>query len=389
MIFQLPPIGELYIYLLFFVGLYFIVLDSLNSRSMRRSSAPPLLEFGPLVSVLIPARNEEENIERCVNSLSNQTYKNYEILVLDDNSEDRTGEILKKLAAGQQNLRVLQGKPLPEGWNGKPFAMKQLVEAANGEILLMTDADTVHEPTSVSWAASNIIGVQGREGVEMVSGYTKQIFGSLGEFISVMAMFMLTSFFIPIFLNRKSKAISFSVAVGQYIVIKKLTVQKTNVFEALRSKTGEDIFMARFIKFWGFKTRFAELEGQCSCRMYKGYKEAVRGIGKNIFDFFENRSWVMLLIIALIFFFMSLPFPLLVYDIIRFCILGGQFPSVLLAANVLYTIAWTITLKSHKLPLWSGLLWPLGMLNLMVMGFYSWFSSLFGKGYIWKGRKVG
>ena len=125
-----------------------LVLISLsNWRVLRRMDryrwAGRLLR----VSVLVPARNEEANISNCVRSLLAQDYPDFEVVVLNDGSTDRTGEILAELAGAR--LRVLEGADLPEGWLGKNWACHQLAEAADGEIILFTDADTRHGPQSV------------------------------------------------------------------------------------------------------------------------------------------------------------------------------------------------------------------------------------------------
>ena len=96
------------------------------------------------VSILVPARNEEANIELCVASLLKQAYPEFEVIVLNDNSSDSTGEILQRLAAANPHLTILDGSPLPNGWVGKNWACHQLARAATGTLLLFTDADTDH-----------------------------------------------------------------------------------------------------------------------------------------------------------------------------------------------------------------------------------------------------
>src|SRR3972149_1006586 len=98
----------------------------------------------PLVSILIPARNEAENIKRCLRSLLKQDYPNIEILVLDDNSDDGTSISVKKLAEKDKRIRLIAGKPLKKGWLGKCYACWQLSKYAKGKYLIFTDADTLH-----------------------------------------------------------------------------------------------------------------------------------------------------------------------------------------------------------------------------------------------------
>ena len=113
------------------LGVYFFCLSVINALWLVKESRPADLTDEPFVSVLIPARDEEAHIEQCIQSFMHQTYTNYEVLVLDDNSTDKTAEILGRLQAlYPDKLKVFQGLPLPPDWRGKPFAMKQLCKQA-------------------------------------------------------------------------------------------------------------------------------------------------------------------------------------------------------------------------------------------------------------------
>lgn len=101
----------------------------------------------PFLSIVVPARNEERQIEQCVRSLLAQRYPRFEVIAVNDRSEDRTGEILERIAAQDQRLRVIHGETLPGGWVGKPWALMQGADVALGDWLLFTDADTLHSRT--------------------------------------------------------------------------------------------------------------------------------------------------------------------------------------------------------------------------------------------------
>ncbi|MEO6788580.1 MAG: glycosyltransferase, partial [Chthoniobacteraceae bacterium] len=134
------------------------ILANLSSFNGLRPAEPP--ENPPLVSILVPARNEQRSIEECVGSLLRQDYPNCEVIVLDDHSDDATGAIVERLfanAAGEHSglkTRLLHGQPLPEGWTGKNWACHQLAQAARGEFLFFTDADTEHAPGTVTAAVA-------------------------------------------------------------------------------------------------------------------------------------------------------------------------------------------------------------------------------------------
>jgi len=110
------------------------------------------LPQSPSISVCVPARNEERDIEACLVSLLQQDYPDFEVIVIDDNSTDATPKILRSLKEQYPDLIILNGKPLAEGWYGKPFALHQATQRARGELLLCTDADPVVEPFALTSA---------------------------------------------------------------------------------------------------------------------------------------------------------------------------------------------------------------------------------------------
>ncbi|MFA7129360.1 MAG: glycosyltransferase family 2 protein, partial [Sphaerochaeta sp.] len=149
------------------LGLWATLLSFSNRRYMERlKKATPQVE-DILVTIAIPARNEEANIVRCVSSLMQQSYKHIEILVLDDNSTDATAKLVEELALTDTRIHLLKGKPLQDGWRGKLYGMQQLFEESKGKYILYTDADTIHSPDSVQYGL-NIIE---HEQASMLSGY--------------------------------------------------------------------------------------------------------------------------------------------------------------------------------------------------------------------------
>jgi chlorobactene glucosyltransferase len=373
-------ISPFYFPVLLAMTVYFFILSLANHYEMWRFTSASQIFDGPMVSVLVPARNEEQNIERCLNSLRNQFYTKYEILALNDNSTDNTLEIMNRIAASDSKVRVINGKPLPDDWYGKPYALHQMTGAAKGEIFIFTDADTIHTPTSIAWAVTNMHDLK----ADMISGYVGQIFFTFGEIVTVPLMFFLTGFAIPLFLNRYTKLSWFSAAIGQFIVVRKTVFDAIGGCVSFKKKTIEDIYMSRYIKSKGYHTRFLNITEHVKCRMYNGYQAAVEGIGKNIFDFLGKSSFLIFLIMLLILFFLVLPFPLLF-----FCIaVSSPWTWYVIASVALHTLTWLFMFLGQRLNWWYGFLWPLMFINLIHMGLLSWFRTISGKGFIWKDRKV-
>jgi chlorobactene glucosyltransferase len=371
---------DIYFIAMLAVSAYFFLTASFNIIEMKLITVKPRLITGEMVSVLVPARNEEENIERCITSLLNQTYQNYEILVLDDNSNDGTWRILEKLEKENSRVRIFKGKPLPPDWYGKPFALQQLNEYARGSILLFTDADTVHTDTSLSWAVTNMEKTK----ADFLSGYVGQKLLSFGEIITVPIMFFMTGFVIPMYLNRFIKLGYFSAAVGQYIVMKAQVFKDIEGYANIRKKTTEDVYLSRHVKELGYKTEFLDMGDQVKCRMYKGYAAGIQGIGKNIFDFLGKKTALLMLVAFAILIFFVLPFPLMFFLIAA----HSPFLHYCIAVNILFTATWLVMFLGRRINWLYTVFWPIMYINLIIMVLWSWFRTVSGKGFVWKGRVV-
>ena len=159
-----------------------------------------ILKDPPLVSILIPARNEEVNIERCIRAFLKQDYPNLEILVLDDNSTDCTYGIVKKISDKNKNVKVFKGRPLPQGWLGKNFACFQLSRYAKGDYLIFTDADTHHSQNSVSSSLAALLD----NGLDALCHFPRQIMVTIHERMTIPFMNFAILLFMPLALIRKS-----------------------------------------------------------------------------------------------------------------------------------------------------------------------------------------
>src|SRR5207245_683098 len=151
-----------------------------HCHERRRLADYPPQPTGPLVSVIIPARNEAENIARCVRSVLTAAYAPFEVIVVDDRSTDGTGDIVDRLTGAPEaagRLRLLRGAELPPGWFGKPWAVVQGYRAARGELLLFTDADTAHTPELLP----RTVALLEREQVDLVSLLARQEMVSFWE----------------------------------------------------------------------------------------------------------------------------------------------------------------------------------------------------------------
>jgi chlorobactene glucosyltransferase len=368
-VFQLPPPVVRVAHLLLVVGAgYFFLLATSNIVWLRLSSRKPRRRSGRRVSVLIPARDEEANIGRCLDSLVDQSYENYEIIVLDDQSTDRTWEILSEYTGRYPGLvRAVRGKPLPErGWNGKPHAMQQLSELADGDYYLCTDADTVHSRDSVAWAATNIEWHR----VDFLSGYVRQDLQSFGEAVIVPAMYIMTAMIMPIWLIAATRTPLLSFAIGGYA--------------SVCDEISDDIFIARRLRAAGFRTIFLDIQKYVTCRMYDGYQASFTGIGKNISDFFNRKVLSLVSASLAILFFFLLPVALLV----PYLLTGHSGTRLVATSLLLLQLTWACVLYDRGLKWYVPFLHPLMFAHVLVMMWSSYGQLTWGAGMVWKGRVV-
>jgi len=359
---------------------YFLVLSISNVLWLHLASRDPRLTRGRMVSVLIPARNEERTIAQCLDSLLGQTYSNYEIVVLDDESTDGTWDVITGYAARYPNrVRVVKGEPLPPGgWFGKPHAMQQLSEQARGEYLLFTDADTVHSKESVAWAVTNLEWHR----ADCLSGYVFQQMESLGEHCIVPATYIMSAMVLPLWLIAALPTPGLSFAIGQLIMFRKSAYQAIGGYASVAGQITDDLAVARELKRAGYRQVFLDIRRHVRCRMYEGYRASFTGISKNIYDIARHRSAFFAAAVTLLAVFVILPLALLPIELLT----GNPAVALTSLCVLAFLVAWSLVLYDRGLAWWAPLLYPVVFIHLLYMGWWSIGQSLNGQGVTWKGR---
>ncbi len=239
---------------------------------------PPAL---PPLSVIVPARNEERSIARCVRSLLAQRNVDVDVIVVDDRSEDATREILAALAREYPKLRVVEGAPLPDGWVGKPWALAQAARVARRPWLLFTDADTWHAPD----ACASTLAFTLARGVDALTLGTHQELGSWGEraVLPTMLGLILIASGSMAALNDPYDA-EHALANGQYVLVSRQAYDGLGGHEALRGEMVEDIAFAKRLKRDGrYRILVAGSNGLVRVRMYHSLRELWNGFTKNVY----------------------------------------------------------------------------------------------------------
>lgn len=377
--------SELFNIIAFIIGIYAISTAILNLVSIRKNSLSPnslpAKDVQPKVSVLIPVRNEELIIEKCVKSLISQTYQNYEILLLDDNSTDRTWEILCFLEKRYQKVRIIKGEPLRQGWNGKNFALHQLAEASEGELLLITDADTTHKPESIAFAEAHMV----HRNVDFISGYPRILpnTGTVGMILSVMFLNLLL--FNPVWIYKFRSVPFFSLTLGQYICMRRETYTATGGYSAIPDILTDDIHIGRLLSAHGYRQLFIDAGKVVRCTMYDTSSAAFNGLTKCVVDFFDKKIPLLLLLLPLFFTVIILPS-------LQFLYLLAADPgsvSLLSYTGVAFLLAgWVLILNFQKFPLRFAVIYPFTFFLVIIMAVRGIFAVSTHRGFQWKNRIV-
>jgi chlorobactene glucosyltransferase len=363
----------------------FLINLILNLLTLKRPDEKAKVPaHAPLVSVLIPARNEEANIGRCVASLQKQDYPDYEVLVLDDNSDDKTAEIVSGIAAVDKHVRLVHGEPLPDDWAGKPFACYQLAKKAAGEWLLFVDADTVHAPHMLR----SVLELAIESKVSMLSGFPRQLARSLPLKIVMPLMYFVILGWLPLWWLQHPAHPRPSLAIGQFLLFPRDEYWKIGGHKAVQSRIVEDVWLGIEIGRRGGRHLAVDLSSVVECNMYDDVGAAWKGLGRSIYSITAIAPLGLLgLVLAAAFFYVG-PF---------FWAWRGFFmiqPALhwqqIVASQVIviFIMRWLVD-NRFKEPAGSFIFHPFGFLFLFLDVLNAAARWLVGAGVSWKERVYG
>jgi cellulose synthase/poly-beta-1,6-N-acetylglucosamine synthase-like glycosyltransferase len=362
-----------------------IVLIRLARRRPDLAGAEP--GTGAPLSIVIPARNERETIATVLGSVRDSRYRPLEVLVVDDRSDDGTGDLVRTLAAGDPLIRLVDGEPLPSGWYGKPWACLQGYRRARSDLILFTDADTTHGPELHARA----VAMMQRLGADLFTVMPRQRCDSFWERVVMPQFWMLLGVrYHPASVNRARRRRDI-IANGQFILVHRAAYEQAGTHAAVRGEVAEDLALAQAFFDAGLKVRFAFAESYMETRMYRSLAHMVEGWSKNIFlggrrsypDEPVRRALVPVALAA------GLGFWL----VPSAAVLGagaGLVPGLGAPAMAAFAAAsgfWAMVSRSMRIPAWYGVLHPLGALvALYIVGRSAWRG---GTRVEWRGRVYG
>lgn len=339
------------------------------------TSNPPRDE---LVSVCIPARNEEENIEACIRSVLSNDHP-IEVLVYDDESDDRTSEILSKLCEEDERVRCVETVRMPAGWSGKQHACDRMGRAALGRWVLFTDADVRFQSDAVAHA----VNFAKESDAALVSTFPRQVCGSLGELLQVPMMFFILLAYLPMRMMRTTDQPSASAGCGQFLLADRLSYLRTGGHAAFRASMHDGVKMPRSFRSIGLKTDLFDGTNLVSVRMYKGFSESWRGFAKNAYEGLGSVSLLSFLTV------MHGVGHSLAWIVAPIALWAGSplVAGIGLAAIALNIVQRALLCRRFKHPIWLAFLHPI---SIALMTLVQWYSLLLHlqKGRSWRGREL-
>lgn len=353
----------------------------------RANSFPAEL---PFISVLVPARNEEGKIGRCLDSLLKQNYPHFEIVVIDDRSTDNTAQIIQSYVDADEKKRIkfIHGKDAPDGWIGKCNALAHAVNYAIGQWLIFTDADTYHKPNSIRDAVYYAANQQ----ADLVSFVPLQELGSFPE--KLIMPTLLSSFLLgDPFHTVNDPECPRAYAYGQYIICRRTSYFAVGGHQSVRNEIVEDHALGKVFKDQAYKIEVADGRTLYSVRMYTNLTSLWQGWTKNLYSLIDSRIPNLLIILFLINSVALFPFVQLL--LICQIVFSGHSDSLtpislgLVAIQFLALGFWFEKTSQHHAGIdWRNFfLFPLGSLGVTVLYCHAAYLVLSGSQVNWKGRK--
>ncbi len=340
------------------------------------------LEEPPLVSIVLPVRNQERTVESCVESLVASRYPRKEVIVVDGGSEDRTSEILKGFG---DSITLLEEPPLPQGWVGKNWACHHGYRAAKGDFLLFTDGDTLHHPELLEEAVRHLI----EEDLHLVTLSSRLRVGTFWErTIQPLMIFLIGLVHRGRWVNRPDKR--FAVGNGQFLLFQREAYEDLGGHASVKARVDEDYRLAQRAKDGGYRMRLVDGRRGLEVRMYTSLREIWEGWSKNAFAGMDFSLYKILRSTVGLLLLLVLPYILLGWGLLGLA--TGHYGLLLPVSAVLCILIWARLGSAHSLlggKAHYALLTPVGALAIAAVLLNSAYRYRRRGGVEWKGRLYG
>jgi hypothetical protein len=355
-----------------------------NLRVFRSAPRPPLGGGMPRVSVLVPARNEARAIARLCTDVLASTGVDLELVILDDGSDDRTGEIVAEIASRDARVRLVSGRPLPAGWCGKQHACWQLSQAARHDILVFLDVDVSPVPEAIARAVAFL----DTSHAALVSGFPQQATTVSLDWLLLPLIHFILLGFLPVARSRQDNAAGLAAGCGQFFVTRRADYDRAGGHAAIRASLHDGVKLPRAYRRAGLRTDIFDATDLATCRMYERNADVWRGLSKNATEGIAAPATIV-------------PFTLLlaVGQILPFALLAGGlatawrgWPTWAIPVSIVaVALAWLPRLLEavrFRQSFTSAAVHPLGVAMFLAIQWTALVRKLLGLQTTWRGRSL-
>lgn len=270
-------------------GLVFRNLDLFRTAGQ----APTDLDEG--VSVLIPARDEQQGIAAAIQSVLENPSRRIEVVVMDDHSTDNTASIVREMARQDDRVRLAEAPELPPGWNGKQHACWQLSQLAQYDLLLFMDADVRLRPDALPRFITQLHASE----TDLLSGFPNQEMGTVSEQLMIPMMYFVLLGYLPLDQMRASNKPEFGAGCGQLFLAKREAYRACHGHQAIQASRHDGLKLPRAFRAAGFKSDLFDASEIASVRMYHNWREVLRGLLKNADEGIASPKLIVLFTVLL------------------------------------------------------------------------------------------
>jgi cellulose synthase/poly-beta-1,6-N-acetylglucosamine synthase-like glycosyltransferase len=295
----------------------------------RLETFEPRSQKSPKVSVILPARNEEEYVSRCLDSLLAQGYQDFEIIAVNDSSTDRTGRIIQQYSAKDSRVIYVDAPPKPEGWAGKNWACYQGYLRSLGEILMFTDADTVHAPQTMSLAVQHLLS----QSLDALTAVPRLICNDFWTKITLpsLATFLHTRFS-PLRVNDPKVKTGYFF--GSFFIITRATYEAVGTHEGVRAELVEDGALGGKVKSSNFRLKMVRGERHVDAIWARDLGGLWHGLRRLMVPLYNQDKQGAALMTAAVFFILLVPFVTIPYTFVLSSLAGNLSSQALMAIQV-------------------------------------------------------
>jgi len=380
-----------FIFTVILVGVFLAWLSLMHSMYQSFTKTPFLDRFEnkstttPKVSIILPARNEEDFIGRCLESLRTQDYNDFEIIAIDDSSEDKTGEIIEELTKKDSKIIHVSANEKPQNWMGKNWACMEGFKKATGNIMLFTDADTKFEKNVISLAVSHLQS----EDLDALTVIPRlRCIDRITKITLPMLSTFLHSRYSALNVNNPKKKVGYFF--GSFFVIKRKVYEEIGTHEKVKQEIIEDGALGKITKESGYALKMVRGEHLIEALYSRSSKEMWNGLKRLMVPLYHQNSASAVGVFFAVLFILFMPIPLLAYSVIAFE------PSLSFSALLISAIISTITIFSASimetrmgldLSIMNSVFAPIGSI-IVVLGFLSGILHANKSTAVsWRGRK--